>query len=91
MPNEVNIPISMDWSRDEVVNVVNFYEAIDHAYRKGVDRDTLLTLYNQFKKIVPSKSEEKQQFKEYESQTQQSPYHVVKAARESSHLKIIRM
>ncbi|PYZ93290.1 hypothetical protein CR194_08840 [Salipaludibacillus keqinensis] len=91
MKNDINIPITMDWTKEEIVDVVHFYEAIDQAYGKGVDRDLLLKRYQQFKKIVPSKSEEKQHFKDYQEQTTQSPYHVVKEARESQHSKKIKM
>ncbi|WP_026690083.1 UPF0223 family protein [Alteribacter aurantiacus] len=82
MKGEVNIPISVEWSKEEVIDVVNFFEAIDQAYGKGVEKDVLETLYGRYKKIVPSKAEEKQAFKEYEKQSGQSPYHVVKKAKE---------
>ncbi|MBM7095973.1 UPF0223 family protein [Alteribacter keqinensis] len=90
MKDEVNIPISVEWTKEEVIDVVNFYEAIDQAYTKGVEKDLLETLYGRYKKIVPSKSEEKQAFKEYEKQSGQSPYHAVKKARESEE-NIIKM
>ncbi|WP_257820639.1 UPF0223 family protein [Salipaludibacillus agaradhaerens] len=91
MSSEINMPISMDWSKDEVVQAVNFYEAIDQAYGKGIERERLLSLYNQFKQIVPSKSEEKQHFKDYEKQSGQSAYHVVKKAKEYESGDIIVM
>ena len=88
---DVKFPISMDWSTDEIIDVVNFFEAIDKAYGKGVEREVLLTLYRQFKTIVPAKSEEKQHFKDYEAQTGQSAYHVVKKARENPEMGKIKM
>ncbi|WP_420841228.1 UPF0223 family protein [Evansella clarkii] len=87
----ISIPISTDWSKEEIIDVVNFYEAVDQAYRKGTDRDTLLTLYMRFKKAVPGKSDEKRDFKEYGNQTGQSPYHAVKKAREAEGGTIIKM
>lgn len=91
MQDNVNIPISMDWSKTEVIQVVNFYESVDKAYGKGAEKEKLLSLYNHYKQIVPSKAEEKQQFKQYQSQTGQSPYHAVKKAKEESGARIIRM
>ncbi|MCD8509235.1 MAG: UPF0223 family protein [Bacillus sp. (in: Bacteria)] len=91
MSENIYIPLSMDWSKEEIVDVVNFYEAVDRAYHKGVDRDLLLALYGKFKEVVPSKSEEKQYFKEYEEQTNQSPFHTVKKAREGDSPSIIKM
>lgn len=91
MAKEVYFPISMNWSKEEVVDIVHFFEAVDQAYGKGVERALFLTLYNHFKKIVPSKSEEKQHFKDYQEQTGQSPYHAVKKAKEDDSVKIIKM
>ncbi|MBU9720498.1 MULTISPECIES: UPF0223 family protein [Bacillaceae] len=89
MKDDVIIPISIDWNKEEVVDVVNFYDSIDKAYRKGVEKEALLKLYRRFKEVVPGKDEEKQSFKEYEKQTNQSPYHVVKKAKESEEKMII--
>ncbi|CAM3961995.1 UPF0223 family protein [Alkalicoccus chagannorensis] len=83
MSKDVYFPISMDWSKEEVVHVVQFFEGVDQVYNKGMERETFLTLYRHFKEVVPSKAEEKQHFKEYEEQTGQSAYHAVKAAREA--------
>lgn len=91
MSEGVQLPVSMDWSTDEVIDVVNFFEAVDRAYGKGVERDLLVTLYRHYKAVVPSKAEEKQHFKDYESQTRQSAYHTVKNARESETGAMIKM
>ncbi|TMW73038.1 UPF0223 family protein [Alteribacter natronophilus] len=90
MKGEVSIPISTDWSKDEVIDVVNFFETVDSAYGKGAEREVIAALYKRYKEVVPSKSEEKQAFKEYEKQTGQSPYHVVKKARETEE-KLVKM
>ncbi|MFA9557305.1 UPF0223 family protein [Evansella sp. AB-rgal1] len=90
MSDNVSIPISIDWSKDEIVDVVNFYEVIDQAYKKGVDRNLLITLYRRFKEVVPGKADEKRDFKEYEEQTNQSPYLVMKKARETD-AEVIKM
>ncbi len=87
----MSFPISYDWSKDEVVDVIHFYEAVDQAYKKGVDRDLLIGLYRRFKEIVPSKSEEKQSFKDYQDQTGQSPYHVVQQAKKEEPETIVKM
>lgn len=84
----MEMPISLDWSKEEVADVISFYQAVEEAYDKGIDRDTLLAHYRRFKEIVPSKSEEKQLFKKYEESTNISCYHAVKKARESTEGKI---
>ncbi len=83
MNKDIRFPISIDWTKDEIIDVVNFFEIVDQAYVKGAERDTVLSLYNNFKKVVPSKAEEKQHFKDYEEQTGQIAYEVIKKAKSS--------
>lgn len=56
---EYHYPLDQTWSKEEVVDVINFFRMVEHAYEKGVRRDDLLLAYTRFKQIVPSKSEEK--------------------------------
>ncbi|MGJ9383929.1 hypothetical protein CR203_02155 [Salipaludibacillus neizhouensis] len=91
MDKDINLPISIDWSKDEVIDVVHFFDLIDAAYTKGVDRSILLDQYQKYKKVVPSQSEEKQHFKDYQEQSGQSAYHTIKMARENSDLKVINL
>ncbi|MCP8616072.1 UPF0223 family protein [Salirhabdus salicampi] len=78
---EYHYPIDHTWSKEEVIDVVNFFQMIEKAYEKGVSRDDLLLAYTRFKQIVPSKSEEKQLMKQFEEGSGYSSYHVVKEAR----------
>lgn len=36
---EYSYPISMDWTTDEIIAVVQFFEAIEKVYEKGIQRD----------------------------------------------------
>ncbi|MCL7746313.1 UPF0223 family protein [Halalkalibacter alkaliphilus] len=87
---ESKLPISLDWSTEEVITVIQFFETIEKAYKKGVDREKLLSDYRRFKEIVPSKSEEKQLFKQYDEELGISSYHCIKKAREGTE-NIIKM
>ncbi|MYL63630.1 hypothetical protein GLW07_09730 [Bacillus hwajinpoensis] len=80
---EVQYPISIDWSKDEVIKVVNFFEMIEKAYVQGVHKGELISSYHEFKDVVPSKSEEKQIFKQFDKETGFSTYHVVKEAKQT--------
>ncbi|GAE33795.1 UPF0223 family protein [Halalkalibacter akibai] len=80
--------ISLDWSTEEVVCVIEFFEVVEKAYKGGVDREKVLALYRRFKEIVPSKSEEKQLFKQYDEELGISSYKVIKKAREETSTKI---
>lgn len=52
-------PFSYDWSTQEIIDVIKFFEAIETVYEKGMEREKLMNTYRRFKEIVPSKSEEK--------------------------------
>jgi len=81
-------PIDETWTKEEIIDVVNFFRLVEDAYEKQANRDELLMLYSQFKKIVPSKSEEKKLFKSFEQASGYSSYHAVKKAREATDKKI---
>ncbi|WP_026674441.1 UPF0223 family protein [Alkalihalobacterium bogoriense] len=85
----MNMPISLDWSKEEVMDVVAFFQGVEKAYNEGVEREELLRLYRRFKEIVPSKSEEKQLCKQFDEEAKVSCFRAVKAAKEkASDLKI---
>ncbi|UJL47808.1 UPF0223 family protein [Virgibacillus sp. NKC19-16] len=80
---DYHYPIDETWTKEEIVDVVRFFSLIEKAYEQQVKRDELLEAYNKFKQIVPSKSEEKTLFKEFETASGYTSYQVVKKARES--------
>jgi len=81
-------PIDETWTKEEVIDVVNFFQLVEKAYENQANRDEILLLYNRFKQIVPSKSEEKQIFKSFEQASGYSSYHVVKKARNTDEKNI---
>ncbi|WP_313891423.1 UPF0223 family protein [Psychrobacillus sp.] len=87
---EYTYPFSTDWSTDEIVAVVQFFEAIENAYEKGVKREELLQKYRRFKEIVPSIAEEKTYFREFEKESGYASYPIVKLMKEKEDGSIIR-
>lgn len=81
---EYQYPIDYTWSTDEIVDVVHFFECIEKAYEKGIDRDILLQAYRRFKEIVPSKAEEKTIFNEFEDVSGYAAFQAVKALKETN-------
>lgn len=81
-------PIEEHWSKQEVIDVVNFFNMVESAYEGGVNKDDVLLAYTRFKQIVPSKSEEKTYFREFERGSSYVPYRVVKMARQSENKRI---
>ncbi|SDI65274.1 UPF0223 family protein [Natribacillus halophilus] len=80
---EVSIPFSTDWSEEEIVKVVHFFTLVDRAYGEGVRAGELLNAYNQFKKVVPAKDEEKTYFRDYDKRAGQLCWRTVQMARKA--------
>jgi uncharacterized protein YktA (UPF0223 family) len=74
-------PFSYDWSTQEIIDVIKFFEAIETVYEKGMEREKLMHAYRRFKEIVPSKSEEKKLCDEFEQASGYSSYQVMKKAK----------
>jgi uncharacterized protein YktA (UPF0223 family) len=88
---EYQYPIDHDWSTEEIVDVIKYFESIEQAYEKGIERDQFMNAYRRFKEIVPGKAQEKNLCDEFEEQSGYSSYRTVKAAKESSAGDKIRM
>lgn len=56
---EYQYPMNEDWTTEEAVDVIAFFQQVEQAYEKGADREELLKAYRRFKEIVPGKAEEK--------------------------------
>lgn len=78
---DFSYPISYDWTTDEIVDVIAFYEAVEQAYAKGIDRDQLMSVYRRFKEIVPGKAQERNLANEYEELSGFSAYQTIKKAK----------
>ncbi|PLR84059.1 hypothetical protein CVD25_12935 [Bacillus canaveralius] len=88
---EYQYPIDYNWSTEEIVDVIKFFEKVELAYEKGVDRDELLNAYRRFKEIVPSKAEEKKLCGEFEEMSGYSSYRTIKLVKERSSGERIKM
>lgn len=87
---EYQYPFSLDWSTDEVIDVVAFFQSIEKAYEKGIEREKLMSAYKRFKEIVPGKAQEKTICNEFQESSGYSSYHAVKKMKESDS-KVIKM
>lgn len=81
-------PIDVTWTKEEVVDVVEFLTIVETAYESSVQRDDVLDAYRKFKRVIPSKSEEKQLLAKFEKESGYSGYRTVKKARESEQERI---
>ncbi|MGE7114867.1 UPF0223 family protein [Lysinibacillus sp. NPDC047702] len=88
---EYSYPFSTDWSTEEIVDVVQFFEGIEQAYEKGIKRENMLAKYRRFKQIVPSQAEEKSIFREFEEASGYVSYPVVKLTKEAMDGTLIKV
>lgn len=91
MEEEIQMPISMDWNREEIIDAINFYETIEKAYYKAVPREDILFLYQRFQSIVGSKSEEKQYLREFDQAAGVSSWKTIQKARQAKEGEKIKM
>lgn len=87
---EYNYPLRYDWSTEEIIDIVAFYETIEKAYENGVVKEKIMEVYRSFKIIVPSKSEEKTLFKEFKDVSGYDSYRIVKGAKEAAIGEVVK-
>lgn len=80
--------IDPSWSTEETIVVVEFLALIEQAYQQSVSRQKLLDQYRAFKKVVPSKSEEKTIGNDLEKSLGCSMYLTIQKARKTEKDKI---
>ena len=88
---DYSYPFSIDWSTDEIIDVVAFFEGIEMAYEKGIKRQDLLARYRRFKEIVPSIAEEKTYFREFEEESGYASFPAIKVMKTKSDDEIIKI
>ncbi|MGP7818899.1 UPF0223 family protein [Niallia sp. 01092] len=88
---EYQYPIEIDWTTEEIVTVIKFFECIEQAYEKGINREVLMNHYRLFKVIVPSKSQEKKICDEFEESSGYSSYRTIKKAKDTEEAVLIKM
>ncbi|MGN1401858.1 MAG: UPF0223 family protein [Bacillus sp. (in: firmicutes)] len=81
---EYQYPLDMDWSTEDIVHVIAFYEAVEKVYEKGIARTDFMDKYRRFKQIVPSIAEEKRIGKNFEDVSGYSIYRAVQAAKKAA-------
>ncbi|WP_050614639.1 UPF0223 family protein [Bacillus testis] len=78
---EYQYPMELDWSTEEIVDSIAFFEAVEMAYETGIMREEFMRRYRRFKEIVPSIAGEKKICGEFEEVSGYSSYRAVKAAK----------
>ena len=87
---EYQYPMDVDWTTEEKMAVISFFQAVEKAYETGIAKQALLEAYKRFKEVVPSKAEEKTHCAAFEKEVG-IPLSHSKSAREAEETAMIRM
>lgn len=68
----------MEWSDDDIVQVIALYNAVESAYETGIQKETFMQKYRAFCQIVPMKMEQRRLDKEFHEESGYSIYQVFK-------------
>ncbi|GGI30485.1 hypothetical protein BU649_03770 [Staphylococcus chromogenes] len=78
---EYPYPIDVEWSQEEIIQVIEFFNAIESYYESSIERDVVMNRYQVFKKVVPGKADEKNIFEEFKKTSGYDSYKVVQQAK----------
>lgn len=83
-------PLDEDWTTEEIVAVVEFFEAVETGYDEGIKAGKLKGHYKNFKQVVPTKSEEKTLFKAFKERSGFEPFTLTRQLKDSGDGDILR-
>ncbi|WP_099223133.1 UPF0223 family protein [Listeria costaricensis] len=81
---EYSYPIDIDWTKEEVTVVIQYFQAVEKAYEKGIDVEEIKRRYRAFKKVVPAIGEEKRIGREFEKESGYSAYQVMQLVKHAT-------
>lgn len=84
MKENYSYPLDLSWTTEEMTTVLNFLNQVENYYESKVDCEHFKATYAEFKKVVPSKMQEKQIGRQFEEASGYSLYRAVKGVEVSS-------
>lgn len=88
--NEYQYPLDLDWTTEEMVIVMNMWEALEKANEHGINNQEFLSTYQQFKTVIKSIGEEKRLGREFEKASGYSLYRTIQEAKKNTN-KMLKM
>ncbi|WP_409173877.1 UPF0223 family protein [Enterococcus mundtii] len=88
--NEYQYPLDLDWTTEEMVIVMNMWEALEKANEQGINNQEFLSNYQQFKTVIKSIGEEKRLGREFEKASGYSLYRTIQEAKKNTN-KMLKM
>jgi uncharacterized protein YktA (UPF0223 family) len=90
LAQEYSYPLDPDWTTEEIVKVVEFFEAVETGHVEGVTAGELRKHYKNFKSVVPSKSGEKTLFREFKARSGYEPFTLTRQLKDAEDEDVIR-
>lgn len=90
MEENYSYPLDIDWTPEEMVVVMDMWQAVEAAYEQGIMANAFLETHRRFKTVIKSIGEERQLGREFETVSGYSLYHAVQAAKKSPD-KLLKM
>lgn len=84
-------PIDYDWSTEEIIDVIAYFQLLEKAYDRGVLKEELLASYRRFKEIVPGKAQERKICDEFEQVSGFSSFQTLKALKDKNDGEKLKM
>lgn len=81
-------PLDYDWSTEEILIVINLYNAVERAYEEGIEANQFMDAYNAYRKVLNSKVEEKKFEREFKEVSSYSIFAVYKQAMKGGFIKL---
>ena len=81
-------PLDYDWSTEEILIVINLYNAVERAYEEGIEANQFMDAYNAYRKVLNSKAEEKKFEREFKEVSSYSIFAVYKQAMKGGFIKL---
>lgn len=90
MKENYEYPLMPEWSKDEIIAMVEFYAQVEDAYTTGVAKDKFMKMVRKFKTIEPSIAAQKQLDRKFKELSGYSIYQAIKTVSNSSkeHVKV---
>ena len=81
-------PLDYDWSTEEILIVINLYNAVERAYEEVIEANQFMDAYNAYRKVLNSKAEEKKFEREFKEVSSYSIFAVYKQAMKGGFIKL---
>lgn len=90
MEDSYTYPLDIEWTQDEMIQVMEMWQAVECCYEKGLKGEDFLSVYRKFKTVIKSIGEERRLSREFEKVSGYSLYDCVRMAQADS-TKTIKM